>query len=429
MTTTTSHRPAARHHGLLALVIGLLLTVTLLAPGATAQPAPSPSTEPAPAPQPGQTGKLVLPAPTGPQPTGTARIHLMDPFRADPYDPTRRRELMVQLYYPASPGGQPLAPYAPPQEADRLEWYYGTPDGAFDVPTNSLLRARMAPGRHPVVFFHHGLCAARTDSTIVAEELASHGYVVVMMGATGESAATEFPDGRLVADLDPEGCAAGADPYGGGAAKLEQLLDVRVADVRFTATALVAMFLGLNPDVDGTPLPKGMKGSMNVWRMGIYGHSFGGATAAAVLAKDWRFAAGADLDGFIIGPVATQGLAKPFLVVGSSYHDPQMDPSWATFLPALTGWWRWFQITNAGHYRFIDMGGSVTALGLDAMRDADPVLWAQIFGDLPDAQSQLIMRGLVTAFFDKHLRGKPAPVLDDPTAVYPEVVDRTGEIG
>lgn len=125
--------------------------------------------------------------------------------------------------------------------------------------------------------------------------------------------------------------------------------------------------------------------------MGIYGHSFGGATAAAVLVEDWRFAAGVNLDGFIIGPTATQGLSKPFLTVGSSYHDPIQDPSWASFLPALTKWWRWFQVDDAGHYRFIDLGGSVNALGLDAMRELDPVLWEQIFGDVPDEQSQQIV--------------------------------------
>jgi len=97
--------------------------------------------------------------------------------------------------------------------------------------------------------------------------------------------------------------------------------------------------------------------------MGMYGHSFGGSAAAAVLAADSRFVAGIDVDGFVIGPVSKQGVDKPFLVVGVASHDKKLDPSWKTFLPALAGgnaWHRWSGVKNSGHYRFIDLGGSVT---------------------------------------------------------------------
>ncbi|WP_232062350.1 alpha/beta hydrolase [Variovorax sp. PBS-H4] len=337
---------------------------------------------------------------------------------------------MVQLWYQADLSGSaadlPLAPYVPTAEAEALLAFYPIPPGAFTAETNSRIGAPVAAGSHSVVFFHHGLCAARTDSTIVAEQLASLGHVVVALGNTHESPLVQFPDGRTVATSNPDFCTAGTDP---ASPVLQQLLQVRVEDVSFTADALQQIHDGANPTADGAPLPAGLDSALELDRMGIYGHSFGGATAAAVLAVDGRFVAGIDLDGFIIGPVAQQGLDKPFLVVGSSYHDPTFDPTWGTFLPTLTGWHRWFQVTDAGHYRFIDLGGSAMKWGLDTtLKEQDPTTWTQVFGDIDDATSQQINRDLVAGFFGDFLRDESAAVLEEPAALFPNVIDRTAEI-
>ena len=342
----------------------------------------------------------------------------------------RARELMVQLWYPTDESRGPRAPYVPPAEAAAAQQFYPVPAGAFTATTNSRVGVPVVAGRHEVVFFHHGLCASRTDSTIVAEQLASEGYLVVALGSTREMPAVAFPDGRVITTSDPDFCTAGADPFSSdGQAILEKLLGVRVDDVIFTLDELERANDGEEPDVDGTPMPDGLAGSMNLDGVGIYGHSFGGGAAAAVMLADSRFVAGVDLDGFIIGPVAQAGLDRPFLVVGSSYHDPQMDPSWSTFLPALRGWHRWFSVTDAGHYRFIDLGGSASRWGLDTtLKVQDPETWTQVFGDVDDATSQQIDRDLVTGFFGMFLRDEPAPVLDDPSTTFPDVVDRTATI-
>ena len=41
------------------------------------------------------------------------------------------------------------------------------------------------------------------------------------------------------------------------------------------------------------------------------------------------------------------------------------DPSWSMFLSALSGWHKWYRLRDAGHYRFIDLGGSVRKRGLE----------------------------------------------------------------
>lgn len=380
-----------------------------------------------------QTGAAItLPRPTGPYLTGTTLLHLRDENRVDPLDPAgSRREVMAQLWYPArSVAGHPFAPYAPPGEAAALQEFYPVPAGAFTATTHSRLGAPVQRGRHRVIFYHHGLCAARTDNTVAAEQLASLGFVVVALANTHESPAVQFPDGRVVRTSDPEFCRAGGDPFSARyQAVLNRLLAVRVADVRFTLDRLERVNRGENVDASAAPLPPGIARSMDTARVGIFGHSFGGGTAAAVMHEDRRFVAGVNLDGFIIGPVAQRGLDRPFLVLGSSYHDTVMDPSWAAFLPRLRGWHRWLRLRDAGHYRFIDLGGSVRRWGLEEqIKPADPETWRTVFGDIGDEVSQEIVTRLTASFFECFLLRRPAPILDRPGDYYPEIADLTGTI-
>lgn len=395
--------------------------------------APAMSSAPAQSPAPAATAAMTLAEPTGPAPVGTSRLHLRDTGRTDPLLPSAGpREVVAQLWYPAATKGegQP-APYAPAAEAAALAQFYPVPPGAFAGRTHSAPGAAVAAGRHQVIVFTHGLCGSLTDSTNVAEQLASEGYVVVAVSAVHEDPAVELPNGRVLTTSDQKFCQVGADPFSTkGQALLNKLLAARVGDIKFTVDQLENIGLGRHPVVDGAPPPAGLAAAMTLTKMGIYGHSFGGGTAAAVLHTDRRFAAGINLDGFVIGPVATTGLSKPFLVVGVPSHDRKLDPSWKTFLPALKGWRRWLVVNGAGHYRFMDLGGSPTKWGLDTtLKPKDPTTWEQVFGDIDDATSQRIVRDLVTGFFGQFLRQNPAAILVDPAKVYPELIDRTSEIG
>ena len=55
----------------------------------------------------------------------------------------------------------------------------------------------------------------------------------------------------------------------------------------------------------------GLRGA-DARRVGAFGHSNGGATAADAMLSDHRIRAGFDLDGAIYGPAATRGLNRPF---------------------------------------------------------------------------------------------------------------------
>jgi len=92
-----------------------------------------------------------LPRPSGPYAIGTVTYHWVDTARAEMFtaDPTDRRELMVQLWYPAveSSASAPRAPYVQDGAAlSALAHLFRLPGFVFDhlqyVTTNSVSSAR-----------------------------------------------------------------------------------------------------------------------------------------------------------------------------------------------------------------------------------------------------------------------------------------------
>lgn len=62
-------------------------------------------------------------------------------------------------------------------------------------------------------------------------------------------------------------------------------------------------------------------GRLNLQAVGIFGHSFGGATAAQFCHDDNRCKAGIDIDGAPYGSVVRESLHQPFLFLTSDHGD------------------------------------------------------------------------------------------------------------
>ncbi|MDQ0846895.1 hypothetical protein [Streptomyces sp. V1I6] len=148
-------------------------------------------------------------------------------------------------------------------------------------------------------------------------------------------------------------------------------------------------------------------------RIGVAGHSLGGAAAAAVMQRDPRVRAGVNLDGNFFTPLAGASLeGRPFMMMGTSAtHGPAAPGSdrqdaWTR----LDGWKRWLTVAGAGHFSFTDLPVLADRLAL-----SDPA--APLLGE----RSWLLTRDYTAAFFDMHLRGMARPLLDGPAADRPEV--------
>src|SRR3954463_10414679 len=245
-----------------------------------------------------------LPRPTGHDRIGVVPLHLVDRSRTDPWVLSHPvRELMVSLWYPAQRGhARPLAPWLPPGAWAQFEQDNGVPPGVLAAPlthgrTNAPVDRRR--GGRPGGLYSPGLGNTRDNSTVLVEELVSRGYVVATIDHTHDSSPVEFPDGRVEVSALP--------PF--SPEVIAQAVAVRVADTRFVLDTLSALNAGSNPDAEHRPLPDGLCGALDLSTVGMFGHSLGGATAAEAMFEDPRIKAGVNLDGGLIGPVVTAGLA------------------------------------------------------------------------------------------------------------------------
>jgi predicted dienelactone hydrolase len=358
---------------------------------------------------------FVLPAPTGPDSLGTVSLHLVDTTRADPWAPARpAREIMVQIWYPARhTRGHPAAPWLSPGAVAHFSEVLGFPaDRVRDTRTHGRQGApvdRVAGGR-PVVLYSPGLLAGRGTSTALAEELAGHGYIVVTIDHTYDSGEVEFPDGRVeVAAIPPE-----LDDE-----VLARAAAVRVADTRFVLDQLAAVDAGRNPDASGRPLPGGLRGAFDLRRVGMFGHSLGGSTAAAAMREDPRIAAGVNLDGTFVGAAAVAGTGRPFLLLSSDHGPGAEEPTWNTFWANQRGWKRELKLTGTTHGSFND--GELFYPQAAAEMGLTPEQVAEMIGTLAPERAVRVQRTYLRAFFDQHLRHRDGRLLRAPHPRHPEI--------
>jgi dienelactone hydrolase len=354
-----------------------------------------------------------LPEPTGLYPAGIASVWLTDTSRPDPWVAgVNARELMVSLWYPAVPTGGRRARYMTPAESGLQLASRGItgipPDTLSTVETNAVSDARPAGRQHslPLVVLSPGFTNSRSALTALAEDLASHGYVVAGIDHTYESHATAFPDGRVTT------CRAREAPRRD---RKEEVAAGRAADVCFVLDELT----GAHPAWPGA-------GLIDPSAMGMAGHSAGGAAAIAAMVADSRIRAGIDMDGSTAAPIPGEGLARPFLFLGKqSNYTPGSGGAvttprdwkllrgavitWERDWELLTGWKRWLVVAGAVHASFTDLALLADQTGID------------IGAGLSGARSLDITRAYVRAFFDQHLRGRPQALLDQPSPRYPEV--------
>ena len=382
----------------LAVVVGLIPTATATAVTVTPK-----------------TGALalVLPAPTGPRAIGELQLHLVDKSRNDPWVPTKKRELMASVWYPAANGG-PRVPYVsaklgPVLAADWLP-LIGLEGPELDYAHTWTHARATAPayGRFPVVLYSPGLGTSRTFGTEQVEELVSHGYVVVTVDHTGE-APTEFPGGRI---------ATAAMPSADDTEVYRTAIRTRTEDLGFVLDQLERLPLGF----------------LDLKHVGVLGFSAGGFAGAQLMLTDRRVDAGVNLDGAmvydlegeVLGEAALQGLDRPFLQFGHENHSHReepgsldYDPSWVSFWKHQRGWKLELNLVGSHHPSFADYQWAIPQLAAE-YDVPDEVVTAGI-GTIEPARSIAAQRAYLLAYFDQFLKGRPQALLREESSRFPEV--------
>ncbi len=340
-----------------------------------------------------------LPEPGGPYAIGMRSMEMVDASRGEALTPEAddRRALMVHAWYPAQPqpGGQ-TQPYWPevkrvgPIILERL----GLPTYLLShlplVKTHSYPGAPLAgdSSSYPVVIFSHGYSLDYSSYWTQYEALASQGYIVFSISHPYEAIETIYPDGRLAFMNDGtwqvlfEGSLNHLD--------LDQRVLVWAADTRFVLDQLE----GMNAETGNF-----FAGRLDMERVGIYGMSFGGATAMLVCLSEPRCKAAANLDGSQFGMAAFH--ARSLQVPSMFFYSEDVYGSSDSIYAAVENRAYRVYIRGTVHSSYAEMG-----YWSPLARFATSFIPSGLGKVEPERMSYLV------AFFDRHLKGEEGALLD-----------------
>lgn len=347
---------------------------------------------------------FVLPRPTGDHPVGTTGpISWVDTSRDLAGDLTPagpRRELVVQIWYPAAAGSRwgERARYARRKEVSLVHSYLAA------IRTNSVLNAPIAESGapYPVLLFGHRWGGSRTQNTFLAEDLASHGYVVVAVDHPLNAARVQLGDGSVVRS-DRAGAIGNLEATTSAAvlATWGKELGIWFADDEFVLDKLQTNNEGW------------FSNRLDMKQVGAFGHSFGGASSTHLLGLDPRVKAAVNLDGWTF-----QGLdhrtTEPLLIVyegAAAIPHPETGVEGdldQTDHAAVNG-----SLKAYGGYRAYVAG--TQHLDFTDQTLFSPLRSLTFTGPIQGERIREITRGLVLGFFNQTLKGEG----EIPT--YPEV--------
>ncbi len=381
-------------------------------PAPTASPTATPTATPAPASTPGWEGAR-LPAPTGPYAVGHRQISVVDEARDEVHtaDPADRRELWIDVWYPADPPPDDATPgpYIDERLAEALglgedvnRWLGHAVEGASPA---------QAGGALPVLVFNAGFNAFTAGYTALLEEYASQGYVVAaashpyvdQLALLADGEMVTYPGDEAFLDVWEDG-----DPFGG------EIYLVWIPDTLAALQQLDA----LNEPFFG--------GRLQLDRLGFIGHSFGGGVAAEtcrILAE--RCAGAVNLDGRHPDRLQELGMPAPYLYIAAEATGSAASDEVRAVVEHPLDEATVVDIAGATHSGFSD--GALLAEARGGLDDETRA----IYGEIDPARMVELVRRYTLAFFDRTVRGDQtvrgvdAPTLAELAESDPEVTVQT----
>lgn len=278
------------------------------------------------------------------------------------------RDLHVRLFYPAVPGPKPL----------------------------------------PVLIYFPGWPSNRHDNDGLLRDLASHGYLVAGVTYTREDQKLEGPMDFSTSRL---------------AEKTLWMANTKATLQARDASSLLDALERLNAR---DPV-HGLTNRLNPARVGILGFSFGGAVAAEACARDARFRAVLNMDGWLFAEGSELSFPQPYFLMSDDDREPTAaeltSPEAATRYPAIitSHDFRRLRLRLArpdGHFMMIlrtpheSFAGSPLHYSLRHVATLGPLRAWHISS---------VIRRYAGAFFDTYLKDEPSDLLTSTASPYPDV--------
>jgi dienelactone hydrolase len=341
---------------------------------------------------------IVLPSPNGPHSVGVVTYAWTDSARVDSLSsPPGPRSVLGRIWYPAAPNdGATLARYAEHLDAAANEWTQLHARVRTHSWANVPFSTRVARG--PVIVFATGRSTATFDYTTLAEDLASHGYVVVGVDSPHHSKVV-LPDGTLLPVQFPSmGPSTYPNGFDSAQAPMNRLVS---ADVRFVVRRLIRL------DREHPILG----GHLDLTRVGLAGHSNGGMAGSRACADEPSCRAFFSIEGMQTRELRLNGVDKPY---GLLYSEATLAFDTLQVFTEMRrhakGPFVLYRVNGAGH-------NSVTDLLF-----VRPTLFSY---PIDPRRGAAVTHAITRAFFDQYLLGRPGA--GDVAAGMPEVkVERFG---
>lgn len=376
-----------------------------------------------------------FPTPTGPYKVGTRWLALTDSSRFETLAPSPggKRQLIVRVWFPADSVAGAPDDYIESDVAKGIARGLHFPAFSLshlaNISSHSYRRAWLPaqPKRFPLILFSHGYAVGtESQNTVQMEELASHGFVVASIDHPYEAGAILMPDGKVALANTPYriddstvvrntvaviGQLQSARDTTAMLAPLRELLAMAPAldtsvtrwtdDTKFVLDQITRMS---RPHEGSDTL---FAGRLTTDKVGVFGMSFGGATAAAFCTVDTRCAAGMNLDGLHYGIGAREVLPRPFVIASSQkntnvhrlFYERAAAPVWL-----LT-------VQGSEHMDYTDFSWFAPRLAAKA----------GMLGGIAPARMHRIMNAAIVPYFDAVLRGGTGGDLSVLRTTYPEV--------
>jgi dienelactone hydrolase len=360
------------------------------------------------------TDLIVLPEPSGPLAVGTATLLLNDASRPGG---SEGRALLVRLWYPAAASDRQPAPYF----LDERQAERNLRSSPLPLPADLFERTHAFAREHvpaadaesfPALILSTGWGAPVETYAALAEDFASHGYLVLGINHPNGAGAVVYPDGSEPS-LDPTRVTPDE------ANNLDWALDIEhvatwLVDTPSSAAAQASVDERARPNV------RAALARLDHRRIAALGHSFGGSAAVRADAESAAIGASADLDGALVGDVARLAARTRTLVMLSAEHS-EYDGSIDAFLAAAGAECRALTIAETLHSNFGDTGwlySRVLTEYPDLTREGYQL------GPIAQLRAHTIITTYLREFFLAVLDGAPAPLLEGPNPEFPEVTFR-----
>jgi hypothetical protein len=264
--------------------------------------------------------------------------------------------------------------------------------------------------KFPIILLKSGIGTLATDYTTFAEDLASHGYIVVANDSPYSTFVVVYANGRVI------GKTAQGNPGEIGASSayrnhlLNNLIRVWSDDTKF-------IFYKLE-QLNTLDSSNRFFGRLDLNSVGILGHSFGGATALQFCHDNPICKAGIDMDGAPFGTVVQTGLKKPFMFLLADHAGEkdslsiQIKSNIEEIYNALPESRVWISLVGAKHFNFTDMALTKEKFVFRLFGATGPI---------GNRRGLEVVAACVRTFFDVYLKGQPVTKIKSLANQYSEV--------